>query len=170
MRHPEKRKPGEMAFAIFLALASLYLFYNAFGISGFTALSGAGAIPMATTFAMGVAAIITLWRTARLPVDPAMTFKSDILPIRVAVIAAFLILYAIALKPIGFLPTSAVFLIASIKYLGRRSWMFSIGIGLFSLFAIYLVFRIVFTVLMPAGIVPEGEMLAFIRNLFAGKP
>lgn len=170
MQHPDTRKPGELAFAVFLTLASGFLLYNAYGISGFTALSGAGAIPMATTLIMVIAAVIVLWRTARLPAAPSMTFRSDILPTRIAIIAGMLLLYAIALKPVGFLPTSAVFLILSIKYLGRRSWPFAVGIGLLSLIAIYLVFRIVFTVLMPAGIVPEGEMLALIRNLFAGKP
>ena len=33
---------------------------------------------------------------------------------------------------------------------------------------IYIVFRLVFTVLLPEGIVPEREILAFFRNLMAG--
>ena len=33
---------------------------------------------------------------------------------------------------------------------------------------VYSIFRLIFTVLMPPGIVPEGEILAFIRTLFAG--
>ena len=33
---------------------------------------------------------------------------------------------------------------------------------------IWLVFRIVFTVLMPAGIVPEAEFIQIFRNLFNG--
>jgi hypothetical protein len=58
-------------------------------------------------------------------------------------------------------------MVASIKLLSRRSWLFSLSTGLLSLLVIYLLFRIVFTVLMPTGIVPEGEILAWFRALFA---
>ena len=83
-------------------------------------------------------------------------------------IALMLLVYAFALKSVGFLPTSAAFLILAIRYLGHWSWGASIGIGLVSLIGIYLVFRIVFSVLMPAGIVPEGEILAAIRAALSG--
>ena len=166
MQDPKRRRPGEAVFATLMALASLFLLWNAFKISGFEALSAPGAIPMATTFAMVVTATIVLVKTLRAPMDTTETFFRDILPPNVILITAMLVAYAFALKPIGFLPTSAVFLIASIRLLGRRSWGFSIGIGLLSLLGIYLVFRIIFTVLMPAGIVPEGEILAWFHHLF----
>ncbi len=162
------RKPGERGFAIFLAVASAYLLYSAYGISGFTALSGAGAIPMAASLAMVITAAIVALRTARLPAAATQGFFNEVLPLRIAVIAGLLIAYAFALQPIGFLPTSAAFLILAIKFLGRRSWVFSVGTGLLSLLAIYLVFRIIFTVLMPSGIVPEGEILAWLRGVFGG--
>ena len=165
MQDPKRRRPGEAAFATLMALASLFLLWNAFGISRFEALSAPGAIPMATTFAMLVTATIVLVKTLRAPVDTRETFFRDILPPNVILTTVMLVAYAFALKPIGFLPTSAVFLIASIRLLGRRSWGFSIGIGLLSLLGLYLVFRIVFTVLMPAGIVPEGEILAWFHRL-----
>lgn len=168
MQHPVKRKPGELAFAAFLTLASLFLLYDAYGISGFQALSAPGAIPMAATFAMAISAGIVLVRTARSEPDRSGSFARQILPARILVVGLLLIAYAFALQPVGFLPTSAVFLVLTIKYLSKRSWVFSIGVSLFSLVLIYLIFRIVFTVLMPAGIVPEGEMLAWIRNLTAG--
>lgn len=168
MQHPEHRKPGELIFAAFLTCASLFLLYSAYGISGFESLSAPGAIPMATTFAMVVTSILVLIRTFRAKPEAEGRFFVDVLPARIAIIAAMLIAYAFALQPLGFLPTSAIFLILSIKYLTQKSWLFSIGIGLFSLIGIYMVFRIVFTVLMPAGIVPEGEILAFVRALLSG--
>jgi hypothetical protein len=79
-----------------------------------------------------------------------------------------LVAYALLLKPLGFLPTSALFLVASVKFLSRRSWAFTLAVSLGSLLAIYLVFRIVFTVLMPAGIVPAGDMIQFFRDLLPG--
>jgi putative tricarboxylic transport membrane protein len=168
MQAPQTRRPGEAVFATAVAVASLYLLYSAYGISGFTALSAPGAIPMATTFAMTITAIIVLYRTLRTPADPERRFLRDVLPRNIIVVALMLVAYAFALKPLGFLPTSALFLVGAIKLLSARSWVFSVGIGLFTLLCIYLVFRIVFTVLMPAGIVPEGEMLAVIKSVFGG--
>ncbi|SPH25113.1 hypothetical protein DEA8626_04150 [Defluviimonas aquaemixtae] len=168
MQDQQPRRPGEAAFAIFVAGASLFLLYSAYGISGFEALSAPGAIPMATTLAMVITSVIVLTRTLRHSADPEASFVRDILPLKVVIVMGFLIAYALFLKPLGFLPTSALFLIASIKLLSHRSWAFSIGIGLFSLVLIYLIFRIVFTVLMPTGIVPEGETLAWFRALFSG--
>ncbi len=69
------------------------------------------------------------------------------------------------LKPLGFLPTSALFLIFNIKLLGKRSWAWTVSISLGSLILIWIIFRIVFTVLMPAGIVPEAEFIQFFRAL-----
>lgn len=166
MQDPKRRRPGEAAFATVMAIASLVLLWNAYGISGFEALSAPGAIPMATTFAMVVTALVVLVKTLRAPAVEGETFFRDILPPRVILIVVMLVAYAFALKPLGFLPTSAIFLIAAIRLLGRRTWVFSIGIGLLSLLGIYLVFRIVFSVLMPAGIVPEGEILAWLHHLF----
>ncbi|MGH1458015.1 MAG: tripartite tricarboxylate transporter TctB family protein [Paracoccaceae bacterium] len=160
------RRPGEAVFAVLVALASLGLLYSAYGISGFEALSAPGSVPMATTAVMSIATIAVLIQTLRRPARDAGSFFRVILPPNVIIAVVLLVLYALALNPLGFLPTSAVFLILSIKILGRRTWGFSALVGLLSLIAIYLIFRIVFTVLMPAGIVPEGEMLAWLRGLF----
>ena len=168
MQTPERRKPGELGFAIFLAVASAYLFYSAYGISGFEALSAPGAIPMATTLAMVITSVLVLLKTLRKESGDSGSFLAVVLPPRIAIVTLLLIAYAVALKPVGFLPTSAAFLVLTIKFLSGRSWGFSVGVGLVSLVAIYLIFRIVFTVLMPAGIVPEGEMLAWVRNLISG--
>ena len=51
------RRPGELAFALFLAAASTGLLWSAYGIAGFEALSSPGAVPMATTAIMVVASI-----------------------------------------------------------------------------------------------------------------
>lgn len=169
MKHPAKRKSGELAFAAFLTIASIGLLVSAYSISKFEALSAPGAIPMATTLVMVITASLVFYQTSRATPDTQGKFFVDIMPPRIAIIAALLIAYAIALKPLGFLPTSAAFLLVTIKYLSRRSWFFATIVGLACLLGIYLVFRIVFTVLMPAGIVPEGEILAWMRHIFAGE-
>lgn len=163
-----QRRPGELTFGVMMFAVSLFLLWNAYGISGFEALSAPGSVPMATTLVMAVTAGIIVYRTARLPVDTTESIARDILPVVVLVFAAFLVAYGLLLRPLGFLPTSALFLFAAIKILAKRGWAWTLVISIGSLAVIWLIFRIVFTVLMPAGIVPEAEFIQFFRNLTNG--
>lgn len=165
---PANRRPGELAFAASLLGGSLFLLWDAYGISGFSSLSSPGAIPMAATFAMVLSAAVILIATSRLPRDRTQSLARDILPPVVLIFAAFLIAYGILLRPLGFLPSSALFLIVAIKILARRGWGWTLAVSLGSLVLIWLIFRIVFTVLIPAGIVPEAEIIQFFRSLIAG--
>ncbi|TYC63469.1 tripartite tricarboxylate transporter TctB family protein [Rhodobacterales bacterium] len=162
------RRPGELAFAALMLLASLGLLWSAYGISGFEALSSPGTVPMATTLVMVVAALIVVVKTALQPKTTTETLAKDILPGIVIIFAAMLVAYGFLLKPLGFIPTSALFLTASIKILAKRSWAWTLLVSLGSLVVIWLIFRIVFTVLMPVGIVPEAEVIQFFRNLLNG--
>lgn len=168
---PDKRRPGELLFAAALSAASLFLMWDAWGIEnafGPNGLSSPRAIPLAATFAMLVSALLVTLKTARLPLDLAETVMKDILPVMVILFAALLICYGLLLRPLGFLPTSALFLIVAIKLLARRGWIWTVGISLGALVMIWLIFRIVFSVLMPSGVVPEAEFIQFFRNLTAG--
>ena len=168
---PDKRRPGELVFAVLLSGASLFLLWNAWGIEnsfGPNGLSSPRAIPLAATAAMLISALLVTLKTARLPLDRAETVMEDILPVTVILFAALLICYGLLLRSLGFLPTSALFLIVAIKLLARRGWLWTVGISLSSLVVIWLIFRIVFSVLMPSGVVPEAEFIQFFRNLTAG--
>jgi len=163
-----KRRPGELVFAVVLLLASLFLVNSAYGIEntfGPNGLSSPRAIPLGTTVVMALSALLILGKTLRLPLDTSETLLTDILPVTVILFAFFLVAFGVLLKPLGFLPTSTLFLVVAIKLLGKRSWPWTIGISTFSLILIWLIFRIVFTVLMPAGIVPEAELIHFFRSL-----
>lgn len=162
------RRPGEVAFAVFLALFSLALLWNAYGISGFEALSGPGTIPMLTATIMLVTSGLSLRHTLRQPRVTTETLSRDILPRQVVLFFVLLILYGILLRPLGFLPTSALFLLASVKLLGRYGWSFSLAVSVGTLALVWIVFRLIFSVLMPEGIVPEGEFIQMFRNLFPG--
>lgn len=167
----DKRRPGELIFAGFLLTASLFLLWSAYGIEnpfGPNGLSSPRSIPLATTAAMVISAALVLLKTARLPLDRAETIAKDILPPVVLLFAVFLVLYGVVLRPLGFLPTSALFLMAAIKVLAKRSWVWTLIVSLGSLIVIWLIFRIVFSVLMPAGIVPEAEFIQFFRDLTNG--
>lgn len=165
------RRPGELAFTVFLLMAGLGLVWSAFGIEnpfGPNGLSSPRSIPLATTCVMAVTAALILFRTARLPLDRAESIVRDILPPVILVFGVLLVLYGVVVRPLGFLPTSALFLIAAIKILAMRSWGWTLVVSLGSLLVIWLIFRIVFSVLMPAGIVPEGEIIQFFRDLIGG--
>ena len=167
----DKRRPGELFFSAFLLIASLFLLSSAFGIEnpfGPNGFSSPRSIPLATTGVMVISSALVLFKTARLPLDRAETIAKDILPPVVLVFAMFLVLYGVVLRPLGFLPTSALFLIAAIKILAKRNWVWTLTVSLGSLIAIWLIFRIVFSVLMPAGIVPEAEFIQFFRDLSNG--
>ena len=164
--YDRERRPGEVAFAAFLVLFSLALLWNAYGISGFEALSGAGTIPMVTAAIMLVTAALSLRRTMARPLFGGEALSRDILPRNVVVFVGLLIVYALLLHPLGFIPTSALFLLASVKLLGRYGWGFAIAVSLGTLALIWIVFRLIFSVLMPEGIVPEGEFIQLFRNLF----
>lgn len=166
-----QRRPGELVFGAFLTLASLYLLWDAWGIEnafGPNGLSSPRAIPLATTLVMVVSAGVIFFKDLRLPRVAGETLSGDILPVTVVILALMLVAYGIALKPLGFLPTSALFLIGAIKLLARRGWIWTLSISLGSLIVIWVIFRIVFTVLMPSGIVPEAEFIQLFRNMMAG--
>jgi hypothetical protein len=166
--YPAERRPGELGFALFLSLASAILLYNAHAISGFDALSAPGSVPMATTAAMLITALIVTWRTARLPKVTTETLSRDILPVTVLIFAGFLVAFGLLLKPLGFLPTAALFLIAAIKILSPWGWPRTVVTALGALALIWIVFRVIFTVLLPSGVVPEAEVIQFFRALLSG--
>lgn len=169
MQTQQPRRPGELVFNIAMVLGSLFLLWSAFGISGFEALSAPGAVPMVTTAAMTICGIMILRDTLRKRADTSETVARDILPMPVVVTIAMIAAYALLLKTLGFLPTSFLFLTIMIRYLARCSLGRAVLLSVLIVAGIYLVFRIVFTVLMPPGIVPEAEIIAWVKNLFAGE-
>lgn len=162
------RRPGELVFHLLVVIISLALLWTAYGISGFSALSSAGALPMAATGVMVITAVITLIQALQRSGKTNERLIKDILPVAVMAMIGLLGAYAVALEPVGFLPTSFVFLMVAIKMLSRRSLTWAALMSFVSVAIIYLIFRLVFSVLMPSGIVPEAELLAMLRGLFGG--
>ncbi|QYK41465.1 MAG: tripartite tricarboxylate transporter TctB family protein [Paracoccaceae bacterium] len=165
-QHP--RRPGELAFNAAVFAVSLFLFHTAYKISGFEALSAPGTVPMATTGLMVITAGIVLIESLRKSGVTGERIERDILPLPVIATILLIAAYALLLKPLGFLPTSFLFLAAMIRMLSGRGLVWTFGISAFCVILVWVVFRLVFSVLMPAGIVPEAEFLAFVRNLASG--
>lgn len=169
MRTKQPRRPGELAFNLAMVLGSLYLLWSAYGISGFEALSAPGAVPMVTTAVMLVCAGLILRESLGKSAITGEKLERDILPLPVIVTIVAIVAYALLLKPLGFLPTSFLFLTGMIRYLARCSLLRSVLLSVAIVIVIYLVFRVVFTVLMPPGIVPEAEVIAWVKTLLTVK-
>lgn len=162
-------KSGEVGFAMLAFVGSLILLYSSYGISGFTALSGAGSFPMAVTALMVVtsASVLRTTMQQRQP-NPGNRFFGQIMPPVVGAFCGLIAVYAVLFDSLGFLLSSAFFLLAGFKLLHRVSWVRTLLLTIFSLLAVYVVFRLVFQVILPEGIVSEGKILATIGSLLRG--
>ena len=85
------------------------------------------------------------------PVNP----DDDVLPTRVTLMTVLLVLYVMAMPSLGFLLDSGLFLLASFCYLWKRPCWVSLSVSLLSVLAIHLLFRVVFQVVLPRGVLPD---------------
>lgn len=165
------RKPGETGFNILVLLGSVFLFYQAYKIAGFSALSSPGAIPLAASSIMVISAcIIVMKEFARPKAEGGMpAFFKQILPFTIAVMCGLIILFAVVLQKVGFVLTGFVFLWASIWFLQKRGPLSAALIALLCVLVIYVLFRLIFQVILPEGIIPERDIIASVKHMFAGK-
>lgn len=161
----EKRR-GEDLFAWVAFAVGLLLFWQSYRIAGFTALSSPGAFPMAASAAMAGSALIVVVGNLR---RRARVSDRPILPRTVALFTLLVVGYAVALVPLGFVPASLLFLLLGMQLLHRRSWAYSAVVAVGSLVLVYVVFRLVFQVVLPEGILPEREILSSIGRALGGR-
>jgi len=166
-----QKQPGETVFGYLMLLLSTFLFWQAYQISGFEALSSPGAFPLAAAGIMVISSCIVVVKNARRqsPAHLVQGFFTRILPPLVAIMIALILIYAVVLDSLGFIPSTFVFLLLAIHLLHHRSIISSLVITTGSLILIYVIFRLVFQIILPEGIVPEREILAWLGNLFGSK-
>ena len=157
------RRPGELVFAVALLLFSLAAFWQAYEISGFTGLTEPGVFPMLATGTMIVASLFVLSQTARRPVeagatDNAKRFFAEILPVRHVVLIGLVLAYLLLLPSLGFIVSSALFLLAAFQYLWRRHVLITVLLSAGALVSVYVIFRIVFQVVLPEGTWLRGQV------------
>lgn len=164
------RRPGEIVFNAALFGFSLFMFWQAYQISGFSALSSAGAFPMAMSAIMVITSAVVLIRSAGLasPGGGFAAFRKEVLPPAVLVFSLFILAYSVTLKSLGFLLASFLFLLFSIWYLERGRIGRTLLLAVVSIVGVYVVFRLVFQVVLPEGIIPERAILAAIGDFFGG--
>jgi putative tricarboxylic transport membrane protein len=155
--HRRKRR-GEDLFGLIMVVISVGIFWQAYAIAGFSALSSPGAFPIAAAAMMVAGALTVAYGNLK---NTAPRDDAPILPVTVALFTGLVIVYALLLSPLGFLPASFLFLFAGMRLLyPRGGWLRSGIIALGALVAIYVIFRLVFQVILPEGIVPEREILS----------
>ncbi len=157
---PEKksRLPGELTFTLLLLLGSLFLFQQAYGISGFESLTSAGVFPMLSALVMVITALMALSgvaRSAQLAPDEGESlsghFIRRITPLVWAMFTAAVVLFMLLLSKLGFVLSAYLFLVLSMRLLGSTRWLFNMLLSAVSLAVVYLIFQTVFSVILPKG-------------------
>ncbi|NKC30495.1 tripartite tricarboxylate transporter TctB family protein [Falsiroseomonas selenitidurans] len=150
-----QREPGETPFGFVLLLLSLGVMAEGHRLQGFEALSAPGVVPVAAGAVMALSALVIILGTRRLAPAPG-GFARRIAPRDVALSVLMIAAYMAALEPVGFHLATLVFLAGIILYLRRGGLGFALAVSLASVIAVHVVFRMVFTVVLPQGWLLRG--------------
>lgn len=158
------RQPGELIFSYLLLAGSLWLGWTAYQIAGFSRLSSPGALPMAAAAVMVLSAAINVVNTHRRMSAPLGSFFEIVVPPIVIGFAVLVLVYAATLDWLGFALATTGFLALAFIFLQRGSPLKLLGVAVLTVIVIYAIFRLVFQVLLPEGILPEREFLAWLED------
>ncbi len=79
--------------------------------------------------------------------------KEEVSVFKLSSYIILMILYGLLIEGVGFLITSALFLILVLKYVERQNWKMTILVGLTSIVISYLLFVYFLGVLLPRGLI-----------------
>jgi putative tricarboxylic transport membrane protein len=142
---------------VLLVLFASFSLWAAFGISRFSSISSAGAFPMVCAAAMVVTAVMSLGGSLRKSAPEASEhsglhqFVTHVLPVRLVLFVAALVGYMLLLETLGFLVSSYLYLVISMRILGSRRLGMNTVLSLLVLAGVFLVFRTAFSVVLPTG-------------------
>jgi putative tricarboxylic transport membrane protein len=163
MSESRQRRPGELVFTLLLLAGSLFMLWEAYGISRFESITSAGVYPMLAALTMVATAALIVWSTVHTPPasgEPGQTlvqqFVHQLSPAVLVAFTAAIALYMLALQPLGFVISSYVFLVAGMRLLGSRRWGLNLLVSAACLAVIYLVFQTAFSVVLPKGTWVQG--------------
>ena len=163
------RKPGEVVFNGLMLLLSVVLLWKAIDISGFSGFSEPGTFPMSAALIMLVFSSITLMKSIRknnIGHEITLFFK-QILPPRILVMMVMVVVFSLTIENVGFLISSFVLLTLSFFIYYKRNVLLAMCISIAALIVVYIIFRLVFLVILPEGIIPESEILAYFSDLLS---
>lgn len=160
MNDPERRRPGEIVFALATVVFSVAAFRQSFAISGLEGPSEPGVFPMLASATMLVASLAILRSAAFSRAAPeersVAAWLSAIMPLRLVFLVALVAGYVVMMPVLGFVAGSALFLFMSLWLLWRRGPLRAAAVAALSLGVIWVVFRAVFQVLLPSGTLLSG--------------
>lgn len=162
------KKPGESLFGFALLIFSLFVFYNAYKISGFSSLSSPGSFPLAASAVMCLSACFIIIKNVKTSLLPNMSFFKDVLPLSIVTVVALLLVFSLALEHTGFVLAAVVFEFVMLLSFYKRKVSSALLITVVSIVVIYVIFRLVFQVVLPEGILPEREIIAWFKTLLGG--
>lgn len=155
MKIIEGRRPGEVAIVIALLVFSGYAFWNSYAIDGFSSLTSAGVFPMLATGVMIISGIFIFAKSIKLPKHQDNSDTSAVgylLPFKFVIFVPMMIAFAAAMPWIGFFPSAAVFIFFAISFLWRKNIVMTIFVTLISVCVIFVIFRLLFKVVLPTGV------------------
>jgi putative tricarboxylic transport membrane protein len=142
-----------------MLVLSLTALWQAWRISGFTAWSSPGALPMFAALVMVLSGATILRDTLRVKgpdITPETSLRRQffhaITPAVLIWFTLLIALYMFALEPLGFLVASFLFLVAAMFALGDRRLLHTALISAVSLAVIYVIFQTAFSVVLPEGV------------------
>ena len=158
MAEKKTRLPGELTFTVLLLLGSLFLLYQAYGISGFDSITSAGMFPMLSALVMAVTAFLALSGVAKASAEPLaggeslrQSFVRQITPPVFVLFALAVVAFMLLLNKLGFVVSAYLFLVVSMRLLGSVRWLFNLMLSAISLGVVYLIFQTIFSVILPKG-------------------
>lgn len=154
-KNPGKLRAGEYYFDLLILFGSIVVLVLAYRISGF-ALSAAGTFPMASSSVMVLSMLLVLYGNRKKERENTGGFASElrqtmheVFTKEFVVYSLMLLVYALAIEPTHFLPSSFVFICLSIIYLKGSTPGKAVLISTGTLACIYVVFLYFFKVLLP---------------------
>ena len=152
------RRPGELVFALLIVVFSVAALWQSYSISGFSCKTTPGVFPMIASGVMVISGVVVLMSATQLPAPPegAPGFLAEILTLRHMVVIGLVLAYVLLMPLIGFVASSAVFLFCSFQFLWRKNPLLMLALTGVTLVIIYVVFREVFQVVLPQGILLQG--------------
>ena len=151
-------RPGELVFALLIVVFSVAALWQSYSISGFSGKTTPGVFPMIASGVMVISGVVVLMSATQLPAPPegAPGFLAEILTQRHMVVIGLVLAYVLLMPLIGFVASSAVFLFCSFQFLWRKNPLLMLALTGVTLVIIYVVFREVFQVVLPQGILLQG--------------
>jgi putative tricarboxylic transport membrane protein len=146
-------------FAAATLLFGLTALWLAWRIAGLSSWSSPGVMPMIAAAAMSGSALVILRNTLRMKrpeVADGSTlsrrFLDQVTPLPIVLFTALIVVYMLALEPLGFVISSFAFLVAAMLALGSKRILFNVVVSAVSLALIYVIFQTAFSVVLPEGI------------------